>query len=62
MHLQQVKAGEIFDKSEVIRVDRRFGLMLKVPTTPVPTPAYVNVSNLLLQIFGQYYFDFFLEF
>lgn len=52
MHLQQVKAGEIFDKSEVIRVDRRFGLMLKVPTTPVPTPAYVNVSNLLLRIFG----------
>lgn len=41
-----VKIGDIFDDSKVIRVDRGSGLLLEIPSTPVPTPAYVNVSDL----------------
>ncbi|XP_028090064.1 rRNA biogenesis protein RRP5-like [Camellia sinensis] len=33
------------DHSKVIRVDRGFGLLLEVPTSPIPTPAYVSVSD-----------------
>ncbi|XAR68636.1 hypothetical protein NMG60_11003830 [Bertholletia excelsa] len=40
-----VQAGDIFDQSKVIRVDRGLGLLLEVPTSPVPTPAYVSVSD-----------------
>ncbi|GMP96859.1 hypothetical protein CsSME_00045323 [Camellia sinensis var. sinensis] len=40
-----VKTGDIFDHSKVIRVDRGFGLLLEVPTSPIPTPAYVSVSD-----------------
>lgn len=40
-----VKAGDIFDHSKVIRVDRGFGLLLEIPTAPFPTPAYVSVSD-----------------
>ena len=42
--MQLVKIGDIFDDSKVIRVDRGSGLLLEIPSTPVPTPAYVNVS------------------
>ncbi|KAG5552270.1 hypothetical protein RHGRI_010375 [Rhododendron griersonianum] len=42
---QLVKAGDIFDHSKVIRVDRGFGLLLEIPTAPFPTPAYVSVSD-----------------
>ncbi|CAL5439115.1 unnamed protein product [Camellia sinensis] len=38
--MQLVKTGDIFDHSKVIRVDRGFGLLLEVPTSPIPTPAY----------------------
>ncbi|KAL4578244.1 hypothetical protein LXL04_014364 [Taraxacum kok-saghyz] len=41
-----VKVGDIFDDSKVVRVDRGSGLLLEIPSTPVPTPAYVNVSDL----------------
>uniref|UniRef100_A0A5B7AEH9 rRNA biogenesis protein RRP5 n=1 Tax=Davidia involucrata TaxID=16924 RepID=A0A5B7AEH9_DAVIN len=40
-----VKTGDIFDHSKVIRVDRGLGLLLEVPSSPVPTPAYVNVAD-----------------
>ncbi|KAJ7975952.1 rRNA biogenesis protein RRP5 [Quillaja saponaria] len=40
-----VKIGEIYDDSKVIRVDRGSGLLLEVPSTPVSTPTYVNISD-----------------
>ncbi|KAL4342371.1 hypothetical protein GQ457_08G016920 [Hibiscus cannabinus] len=40
-----VNIGDIFDQSKVVRVDRGFGLLLDVPTKPLSTPAYVNVSD-----------------
>lgn len=39
------KTGDIFDNSKVIRVDKGVGLLIEIPTTPIPTPAYVNVSD-----------------
>ncbi|KAI3794742.1 hypothetical protein L1987_37379 [Smallanthus sonchifolius] len=41
-----VKVGDIFDDSKVVRVDRGSGLLLEIPSAPIPTPAYVNVSDL----------------
>ncbi|XP_024994090.1 rRNA biogenesis protein RRP5 isoform X6 [Cynara cardunculus var. scolymus] len=41
-----VKIGDIFDDSKVVRVDRGSGLLLEIPTAPIPTPAYVSVSDL----------------
>ncbi|KAL3841171.1 hypothetical protein ACJIZ3_025762 [Penstemon smallii] len=40
-----VKVGDIFDQSRVIRVDKGSGLLLEIPTFPVPTPAYVNLVD-----------------
>ncbi|PPD84400.1 hypothetical protein GOBAR_DD18640 [Gossypium barbadense] len=40
-----VNIGDIFDQSKVVRVDRGFGLLLEIPSKPVSTPAYVNVSD-----------------
>ncbi|XP_010317858.1 rRNA biogenesis protein RRP5 [Solanum lycopersicum] len=40
-----IKVGDIFDQSKVIRIDRSLGLLLEIPSSPVPTPAYVNVSD-----------------
>ncbi|KAL3341525.1 hypothetical protein AABB24_025863 [Solanum stoloniferum] len=40
-----IKVGHIFDQSKVIRIDRGLGLLLEIPSSPVPTPAYVNVSD-----------------
>ncbi|MCD7455830.1 rRNA biogenesis protein rrp5 [Datura stramonium] len=40
-----IKVGDIFDQSKVIRIDRGLGLLLEVPSSPVPTPAFVNVSD-----------------
>lgn len=48
--MQLVRVGAIFDQSKVVRVDKGSGLLLQIPTTPVPTPAYVNVSSLMLLI------------
>ncbi|XP_076905789.1 rRNA biogenesis protein RRP5-like [Bidens hawaiensis] len=41
-----VKTGDIFDDAKVVRVDRGSGLLLEIPSAPIPTPAYVNVSDL----------------
>ncbi|KAK9062384.1 hypothetical protein SSX86_019570 [Deinandra increscens subsp. villosa] len=41
-----VKVGDIFENSKVVRVDRGSGLLLEIPSDPIPTPAYVNVSDL----------------
>ncbi|KAJ0705044.1 putative suppressor of forked, tetratricopeptide-like helical domain superfamily [Helianthus annuus] len=41
-----VKVGDIFDDSKVVRVDKGLGLLLEIPSAPIPTPAYVNVSDL----------------
>ncbi|XP_073045795.1 rRNA biogenesis protein RRP5 [Primulina eburnea] len=40
-----VKIGDIFDHAKVIRVDKESGLLLETPTLPVPTPIYVNVTD-----------------
>ncbi|XP_057496360.1 rRNA biogenesis protein RRP5 [Actinidia eriantha] len=40
-----VKTGDIFDRAKVIRVDRGSGLLLEVPSSPFPTPAYVSVTD-----------------
>ncbi|XWS56135.1 hypothetical protein CRYUN_Cryun09bG0060500 [Craigia yunnanensis] len=40
-----VNIGDIYDQSKVVRVDRGFGLLLDIPSKPVSTPAYVNVSD-----------------
>ncbi|KAG9134768.1 hypothetical protein Leryth_001080 [Lithospermum erythrorhizon] len=40
-----VKTGDIFDHSKVVRVDRGFGVLLEVLSLPVPTPAFVSVSD-----------------
>lgn len=40
-----LNAGDIFDNAKVIRIDRGLGLLLEVPSLPVPTPAYVSVSD-----------------
>ncbi|KAL6563943.1 hypothetical protein OROHE_005183 [Orobanche hederae] len=40
-----VKIGDIFDQSKVVRVDKGSGLLLEIPTLPIPTPAYVNVTD-----------------
>lgn len=45
---QLVKVGDIFEQCKVVRVDKGSGLLLEVPTVPVPTPTYVNVSSLIL--------------
>ncbi|XP_026424914.1 rRNA biogenesis protein RRP5-like isoform X5 [Papaver somniferum] len=40
-----VKTGDISDGSHVVRVDRVFDLLLEIPSTPVPTPSYVSISD-----------------
>ncbi|XVE75785.1 hypothetical protein DITRI_Ditri12bG0120500 [Diplodiscus trichospermus] len=40
-----VSIGDIYDQSKVVRVDRGFGLLLDIPSRPLSTPAYVNVSD-----------------
>ncbi|KAF9664808.1 hypothetical protein SADUNF_Sadunf16G0056600 [Salix dunnii] len=40
-----VKIGDIHDNAKVVRVDRGMGLLLEIPSTPLPTPTFVNVSD-----------------
>ncbi|KAK1575786.1 hypothetical protein Q3G72_008289 [Acer saccharum] len=40
-----VKIGDIYEQSKVVRVDRGLGLLLDIPSTPVSVPAYVNISD-----------------
>lgn len=42
--MQLVQAGEMFDQSKIVRIDKGSGLLLEIPSLPVPTPAYVSVS------------------
>ena len=43
--MQNVKIGDIYEQSKVVRVDRGLGLLLDIPSTPVSVPAYVNVCS-----------------
>ncbi|XP_068652858.1 rRNA biogenesis protein RRP5 isoform X2 [Aristolochia californica] len=40
-----VKTGEIFDTARVVRVDRGFGLLLEIPSSPLATPGYVMLHD-----------------
>ncbi|XP_020258376.1 rRNA biogenesis protein RRP5 [Asparagus officinalis] len=40
-----VKTGDIYDNSRILRVDRGIGLLLEIPSSPKPTPAYVNIFD-----------------
>ncbi|XP_021753643.1 rRNA biogenesis protein RRP5-like isoform X2 [Chenopodium quinoa] len=40
-----VRTGEIYEHSKVIRVDKDWGLLLEIPSSPAPTPAYVTISD-----------------
>ncbi|KAL6571985.1 hypothetical protein OROMI_012943 [Orobanche minor] len=41
-----VKIADIFEQCKVVRIDKGSGLLLEVPTVPVPTPTYVNVTDI----------------
>ncbi|XP_042480100.1 rRNA biogenesis protein RRP5 isoform X1 [Macadamia integrifolia] len=40
-----VKIGDIYDGSRVVRVDKGLGLLLEIPSAPLPTPAYVGIFD-----------------
>ncbi|KAL6599504.1 hypothetical protein ACP70R_045641 [Stipagrostis hirtigluma subsp. patula] len=42
--LIDVKAGDIYDKSKVLRVDKRAGLFLEIPS-PTPSPGFVSIHD-----------------
>ncbi|KAL9264679.1 rRNA biogenesis protein RRP5-like protein [Drosera capensis] len=42
---QILKAGESYDQSQIIRIDKRSGLLLRIPCEPSPAPAYVAISD-----------------
>jgi rRNA biogenesis protein RRP5 len=44
--MQNVKVGEIYDKSRVLRMDKRAGLFLEIPS-PTPSPGFVSVCVIL---------------
>ncbi|KAL5976746.1 rRNA biogenesis protein rrp5 [Asimina triloba] len=46
-----VKMGDIYEDARIIRVDGRFGLLLEIPSEPVPTPVYVGVRSLHYVLF-----------
>jgi rRNA biogenesis protein RRP5 len=46
--MQSVKVGDIYDIAKVVRVDKGMGLLLEIPSTPLPTPAFVNVCSLCI--------------
>ncbi|KAM3406782.1 hypothetical protein ACQJBY_000696 [Aegilops geniculata] len=39
-----VKVGEIYDKSRVLRVDKKAGLFLEIPS-PTPSPGFVSIHD-----------------
>lgn len=41
--MQNIKIGEIYDESRVVRVDKGIGLLVEIPSSPAPSPAYINV-------------------
>ncbi|KAJ6846908.1 rRNA biogenesis protein RRP5 [Iris pallida] len=40
-----VKTGEIYDNSRILRVDRGIGLLLEIPSSPMPSAAYVSIFD-----------------
>ncbi|XP_042394409.1 rRNA biogenesis protein RRP5-like [Zingiber officinale] len=40
-----VKTGEIYENSQILRVDKGLGLLLEIPSSPSPSPAYVNTFD-----------------
>ncbi|MCL7028348.1 hypothetical protein MKW94_013557 [Papaver nudicaule] len=40
-----VTTGDIYESARVVRVDKGLGVLLEIPSTPVPTPAYVSISD-----------------
>ncbi|KAJ6839615.1 rRNA biogenesis protein RRP5 [Iris pallida] len=40
-----VKTGEIYDNSRILRVDRGIGLLLEIPSSPLPSAAYVSIFD-----------------
>lgn len=45
-----MKSGDIFDTSRVVRVDRGVGILLELPSEPVPTPCFVGVCLLTVHL------------
>ena len=45
-YMQNVKAGDIYNKSKVLRVDKKAGLFLKIPS-PTPSPGFISVCEKL---------------
>ncbi|CAM8882388.1 unnamed protein product [Rhodiola kirilowii] len=41
-----VKTGDIYDASKVVRVDKGLGLLLEIPSAPASVPAYVGIHDL----------------
>ncbi|KAJ4801242.1 hypothetical protein LUZ62_052488 [Rhynchospora pubera] len=41
-----VKVGDIYDESRVVRVDKGGGLLIEIPSSPTPSPAYINISEI----------------
>ncbi|WOL03965.1 rRNA biogenesis protein RRP5 [Canna indica] len=40
-----IKTGEIYDNSRILRIDRELGLLLEIPSSPAPSPAYVSIFD-----------------
>ncbi|KAK1282151.1 hypothetical protein QJS10_CPB22g01233 [Acorus calamus] len=40
-----VNTGDIYDNSRIVRVDKRFGLLLELPSIPSPMPSYVSIFD-----------------
>jgi len=45
-YMQNVKAGDIYNKSKVLRVDKKAGLFLEIPS-PTPSPGFISVCEKL---------------
>ncbi|XP_078180965.1 RIBOSOMAL RNA PROCESSING 5 isoform X4 [Carex rostrata] len=41
-----IKIGEIYDESRVVRVDKGIGLLVEIPSSPAPSPAYINMNEI----------------
>ncbi|KAJ3670185.1 hypothetical protein LUZ60_010509 [Juncus effusus] len=40
-----VKIGDIYDEARVLRVDKGLGLLVEVPSSPEPSPAYISIRD-----------------
>ncbi|CAL9060989.1 unnamed protein product [Musa banksii] len=40
-----VQTGEIYDNSQILRVDRGLGFLLEIRSSPAPSPAYVSIHD-----------------